>query len=205
MRRHRRVLILGILLSGGILAGGGVAALRWLRPSLPAPEVADREQLIEWLVTRDLAEESFQTRQALARRLEEQFRGEVDWEATGRRLSLQQRRQLWENLPDLLEPWLLEKVDGYFGRSERERPAYVDRVIDTINEWRGVNSLRPETAAEDNAGQQPPGLMTMLYQRIDAIERESNPDRRERAGQFLAAVQTRWFYRAFQGVLPKQS
>ena len=181
-----------------------MGALRWLRPSLPRPEVADRDQLIGWLVTRDLAEEPLQTRQALARRLEEEFRGQVDWEATGRKLSLAQRRRLWENLPALLEPWLLEKVDGYFGRSEQERPAYVDQVLDTIGQWRGVDSLRPETAEEDQAGGGSPRLMTMLYRRIDLIAEGADPEGRKRVGRFLTAVQGRWFLRAVEEVLPKR-
>jgi len=203
MRRRRRVLILTTMLLGGILAGGSLAALWWLRPSLPPPEKADRDQLIGWLVTRDLAEEPFQTRQALARRLEEEFRGQVDWEATGRELSLAQRRQLWDNLPRLLEPWLLDKVDGYFGRSEQQRPAYVDQVLDTIAQWRGVDSLRPEKVEEDPAEAESSGLMAMLYGRVEAIQQGADPEGRKRVGQFLAAVQTRWFLRAVGG-LPKR-
>ena len=92
MRSRRVVLVAVIMLLTGVLAAGGVGAWRLLCPPLPRPELADREQLIVWLVTRDLNEEPAPTRRALARRLEEEFRGHVDWEATGRKLSPAQRR-----------------------------------------------------------------------------------------------------------------
>jgi hypothetical protein len=124
--------------------------------------------------------------------------------AGGQPRAVDQRRTLWENLPALLEPWVLDKVDGYFGRSKKERPAYVDQVLETIAQWRGVNSLRPQADNDHQAQDGCPSLMTMLYQRIDAIQEDAGPAERQRVGQFLTAVQARWFLRAVQGVLPKR-
>ena len=202
MRRRRVILVLTALLSGGVLIGGGVGALRLLNPPLPPPEAADCDQLVQWLVTRELAEEPLGTRRALARRLEEEFGAEVDWEATGRQLSLQQRRKLWENLPAVLEPWLLDKVEGYFGRSEQDRPAYVDQVIDTIRGWRGIDRLRPDP--DDPSGDRAADWTGILDQRLSALKERGDARRRERVGRFLAAVRTRWFLRAVEEMLPKR-
>jgi len=204
MRRHRGVLFLAGLLTTGALVGVGVIARDRLQPWLSPPQAADRGQLVAWLVTRDLSAEPLETRRALARRLEEEFRGDVDWEATGRTLSPAQRRRLWHNLPGLLEPWLSDKVDGYFGLSEQQRPAYIDQIIDTIGQWRGVDVLRPETIAGDQLSEETPGLTAVLHQRIKAMKEQAGPDRRERMSRFLAALQTRWFFRAFEGVLPER-
>ena len=195
MQRRYRVPVLVLLLLLGVVVGGGVAAWRWTERPLEPPEKADREELIRWLVTRDLALQPGQTRRALARRLEEEFQGDVDWDAAGRKLNVSQRRQLWANVPWLLEPWLLDKVEGYFGVPDRQRPAYVDRVIDTIVSWRGVEVLRPEGLDQE----QPTALMAVLSQRFDVLRGRSDADRRRQMDQFLFAVQSQWLLRTFGG------
>lgn len=202
MRFRGRKLLAVALLGLVALGGMGAAGAYILVTRLPAPENADQDQLLRWLVTRDLSQEPVALRLALARRLEEESRRGVNWDATASRLSKAQRRRLWQNLPVLLEPWFLEKVDGYFALADGEQVVYLDRVIDTVRQWRGVDNLQPDNLPDDAPGASPSSLMIVLCQRIEDVRKEAEPDRQQRLGQFVTAVQTRWFVRVLQEVLP---
>jgi hypothetical protein len=195
--------ILTLLVLAALLGGAAVAVLvPVLYPSLADPAVANRDELLRWLVTRDLNEEPATTRQTLARRLEEEFGGEVDWEGLARQLDESQRRRLWDNVLVLLEPWFMDKTDRYFRLAAADRPAYLDRLIDTISAWRGVEALRPASA--DHAGRSGAqrGLLEALFGQVEEWKKRADPKRREQISQFLLAVTTRSWTRSLQGLTP---
>ncbi len=204
MRISRNRLLVILLLAFATLGGVGAMGAFLLVTHLPHPEDASEDELMRWLVTQDLAAEAVEIRLAVAKRLEEESQSGVDWEAAARKLSVGQRQRLWENLPVLLEPWLMDKVDGYFGLIEGEQDVYLDRIIDTVRQWRGVDNLRPEDAAP--SGTEPPssGLMAVLCRRMEVLGEEAEPARRERLERFITAVQTRWFVRVLREVMPSQ-
>ena len=45
--------------------------------------------------------------------------------------------------------------------------------------------------------------MAMLQGQVAQIQEDSDPQGRQRVGQFLSAVETRWFLRAVQGMFSK--
>jgi hypothetical protein len=169
-----------------------VAGSIWVYSSqLPTPENADREELLQWLVTRDLSGESAHTRAVLARRLGSEFVN-VDWGGLNGRMTGEYRRRLWQNLPLLLEPWFLDKLAAYNGRAESQRPAYIDGIIDRMVDLSGIDCLR-ESGASGNA----PGLMQLFLERVEIIKKQSPAEKRQQIGDFTAAIQTRWLLRAF--------
>ena len=138
MRSHRR--IVGVLLSAAVLLAGAATAWRFLPPGFPDPATADLAGLVRWTVDRELAQESPETRLVLARRLEEAFRGGVDWQAVKRRTTEAQRRRLWANLPLLLEPWLSEKAAIYAKMNCDEGRKLVDGILDAVTRWAARNA-----------------------------------------------------------------
>lgn len=181
----------------GLAALGVGAVVGTMRPDLPPPELADRDQLVGWLVTRDLAAEPIETRRALVRRLEEEFRGGIPWDDTARNLTDVQRRRVWDNLPMLLEPWLLDKVDAYWAGTGPERLAVLDGVLASIKSWQGASVLRPEPT-QPNDGEDR-GFMAVLQDQVASLEDKADPSRRQRIEQFVAAVRARWFWRTLAG------
>jgi len=172
--------------------GTAVVAVPLFWPRLPDPAVADRDDVFRWLVVRDLGKESADTRLVLVRRLEEEFSTEFDWQNAGKGLDEAQRRQLWKNVQLLIGPWLLDKTDGYYMLAVTERPAYLDRLIDTITVWQGIDSLRPkQTDTSDEQG----GLIAALLDQTERWKQQATPHRRSQIDRFIVAVQARWLLR----------
>jgi hypothetical protein len=167
-------------------------------PRLPDPATADRDGLLRWLVTRDLGQEPFETRLVLARRLEEEFSGKIDWAAVGRNLDGQRRDRLWDNVLLLLEPWFADKVDGYFRLQEPQRPAYLDQTLQLIENWKGATALSPEDSAASPQARRP-GLIEVVVERIGRWTESVTPQRRQQVREFLLAVQSRWLQAALLG------
>jgi len=199
--RNRRNLIL--LTTALMLAGGGaLATVAVLYPSLPDPAVADREGLLRWLVLRDLEAESLETRRVLAQRLEEEFRGGIDWSTTSDQLSKSQRRRVWVNVLNLLEPWFMAKTDNYYQLTAAERPAYVNRLLDTLGAWRGAAGLVAESTPSDGNAELRPSLFATLLERVEQWKQRAKPEQRQRIEQFVTVVQTQWLLRTLQQLTP---
>ncbi|MEA1951881.1 MAG: hypothetical protein U9N87_10880, partial [Planctomycetota bacterium] len=122
-----------------------VVGLAWVYNSrLPDPEHAGCDELVRWMVTRDLRQESAHTRKVLALRLESEF-VDVDWQGLDGRMSVEHRRRLWANLPLLLKPWFMNKLDDYNNRDAAERQACIDALIDRMAELSCMNCLREKS------------------------------------------------------------
>ena len=96
----RGLLVLALALV--VLAAAAVAGVALVNARPVDPAKVDRETLLQWIVTRDLAQEPTATRLALVRRLEEECRRGIDWDSLGGQLTDSQRQQLWDNIPLLL-------------------------------------------------------------------------------------------------------
>jgi hypothetical protein len=198
---HRRALVASLPLLLVTIAAGAALVAFW-RP-LPDPEVANRDQLVRWIVTRDLAKERMETRQALARRVVDEFlqgsEDGPDWKAAAERLTDSQRQQLWDNLSLLLETWFLDQADGYCQLCEADRQDYVDRFIDSVSRCRDVNTLRPG-AADTAAPSEPPAVVFLRL--VEQWKQRAEPQQQNQISEFSLAVQRRWLERWIMSKLP---
>ena len=186
------------LLAAGVAMA---AAARWYQSGqLADPAVADRPELLRWLVTRDLRSESAETCRTLARRLEDEFCEGIDWDSVGSQLDQGHRKQLWKNIPVLLKPWFMDRVDGFHKCAASQRLVYVDQTIDTITVWSRMDSLFVEPG---QAGQADCGLLAVLLGQIETWAQDADPKQRGQNGEFLRAVQGRWLVRKVVGDLPR--
>lgn len=192
MRQHRGILT--VLVSAALLAAAVITAAVVLYPRLPDPEHANRRELIRWLVTRNLDEFPTATREALALRLEEEFSGEIDWSATASELTEAQRLRLCENVPLLVGPWMQVKASCYAALSVAERAAYLDRLIDTLQQWRGLDELVPVSPDE---GQSRPGLMSRAQEELAAVKDRATAAEQRQVSEFMLALRVRWVMREF--------
>ncbi len=187
MHHHRGILT--VLVSAALLAAAVITAVVWYYPSLPDPAEADRRDLIRWLVTRDLSRVPEATREVLAERLEAEFSGEIDWDTMAGELTDQQRQRLVENVGRLIGPWIGGKACRYAALPEAERVAYLDGLIDTLQQWRGLEALAPDA---DTGGGAAPGLLTAPLQRVGGLSEQAAPAEQRQIHEFLTALQTRW-------------
>lgn len=185
----RGIFRLTALLTTGFILAVVVGSVWLYSCQLPSPESANREELLEWLVTRDLSDESPHTRSVLARRLDSEFVN-VDWENLNGRMTSEYRRRLWQNLPLLLDPWFLDKLESYYKQEESQRPVYIDSIIDRISDLSGINSLQ-----ESGLKGESPNLVKLFLERVAAIKSQAEGERRERIEQFVNCIQTRWLCR----------
>jgi len=212
VRRSRTFFIICSAAVSALLILVVVAAIYVLNPPLPKPAEADREEIVRWLVTRDLGRESSETRQILARRLEEEFGSGVDWESTKTQLSESQRNQLWENVVLLLEPWLLDKTQHYSQLPATERTAFLDELLDTVAIWRNIETLCGQTkdpgvathtqsSGQDvpsNAAGRQQSLIERFFSQAEKCKAEAQPEDRQKIDEFLVAVQGRWLVRSLK-------
>jgi hypothetical protein len=192
MKFRRLGIVLGAIL---VVSASGVGAALYVQQRLPEPDACSREQLIRWLVLRDLAQEPVEVRHRLAIRLEQEFaQGSMNWQAAGARIDESHRVRLWKNVGLLAEPWFLGKVDQYISLSAQERMAYLDRLLDTLTQWKSVEQLRPSSGQEGAS----PSFMAQLLQWVRQWQERADPQRRDQIDQFLLAVQARWMMRSIQ-------
>jgi len=198
-----------VLAAVGVLSGVGVVLVGLLYRPLPHPAEADSGQVIRWLVTRDLSRESPEIRRALVVRLEELGRQSdrpVDWGKADERLNDTYRRRLFSNVPLLLEVWLAMKCEGYHALAPTQRPAYADRLLDAIDSWRAIDTLRPKSAdmlapaaAVPSVDAPPDRFVDLFFRTLQQWRAQAEPQQRRRIDEFLLTVQTRWFLRQFHG------
>lgn len=192
MHYHRGILT--VLVSAALLAATVVTAVVWYYPWLPDPAQANRRELIRWLVTRNLAEVPETTREVLAQRLEEEFSGEIDWATTAGELTDEQRHRLLENVGRLVGPWVRSKARSYAALPEAERAEYLDRLIDVLEQWRGLEDLAPPAGPGEGAQS---GLLTAALKQLETPTRLAGAAEHEPMRDFLTALRTRWAVREF--------
>jgi hypothetical protein len=186
----RRRLILGLLLLTALIATGIGAAVPFFVSGLPNPALANREELLRWIVARDLAKESPETCLVLIRRLEEEFRDGIDWDTVGGKISDAQREQLWKNIPLLFGQWLGDKAAIYAHLSNAERSGFMDRILKTLLSWQGVNRLQAKQVGKDCTNP-PHNLLCVFSDAVKARKENADPAEREHISQFVDALQAR--------------
>jgi hypothetical protein len=186
----RRRLILWLLLLAALIATGIGATVPFLVPRLPSPELANRDELLRWIVARDLAKESPETCLALIRRLEEEYRDGIDWDAVDGKITDAQREQLWKNIPLLFGQWLSDKAAIYARLSNVERPGFMDRILKTLLSWQGADRLQAKQAGNDSTQPQH-NLLSVFFDTVELRKQKADPSEREHISRFVSALQAR--------------
>jgi hypothetical protein len=184
----------------GVLAAASVAVLAavgawWYQRGEIDPRTANHEELFRWLVTHDLKGVSPQIRRYAAERLDEEFDEEIDWEALARQLTARHREQLWRNIPLVLEPWFMDKVDRYCASADTERMTVLDQTIDTMWLWSGLDKLGPEGTVKGESAGTPAGLKDMLLEEVKRWRSRVDRVEQDHIDEFMAALETRWLFR----------
>jgi hypothetical protein len=194
-RKSKGFLAFLVLLVGAAVSAGVAAWLLLFR--LPDPEDASPRDLLRWVVTQDLNDHSIETRRMLVRRLDESFGGQIKWSAKGQEpLAPAQQERMLQNVALLAEPWFLEKLDGYFALPPKERTAYVDRILDSFETWRGADQLMGSVDKSTGKRTQPQtGMIGTILKQIEQCREQATAEERQKMDEFVLAVQGRWLWR----------
>ncbi len=165
-------------------AGGGLWVHQFV---LPDPAHATREQLVRWLVTRDLGQEPPETCVALAKRLEEELTAGVDLGDWDGHLDEPYRQRALANAPYLLRAFLEAKADAYHRLPVSQRLGFLDSLLATLGKWREFEAKLPPE--EWSSG---PSAMDLLRREYQSIQTTAGPDQAQRVREFFTALQARW-------------
>jgi hypothetical protein len=190
--KRRGILALLALVAVVTAALGG--AIPYFYRDLPEPAKANRDELLRWLIVKDLAEEPPATQLALAERLEVEFGSGVDWSEFEGEMDEAQCGRLMKNIPAVLRPWILKKADAYGRLPTDRRAAFLDRLIDKLEVWQGVEKLLPQPSA--NASEPSPKLAAILTREMERLQKEAPAAQRKQLARLWADLQVRWFLRS---------
>jgi hypothetical protein len=193
LAKYRSLLVVAILLLTVVSAAGMFVAFS--QRGLPEPAKANRQELLRWLIAEDLARQTPETLLSLAERLEVEFGSGVDWAAFQSRLDDSQRRRLLQNIPSVLRPWILKKAETYAKIAADQKAAFLDRLLDTLDVWKGVEKLLPRAVPPGGESAEPSKLATILSSEMDALQRDAPATQQEQVGKFWTDVRLHWFLR----------
>jgi hypothetical protein len=184
--RHRGVLVGAALVA---MAIGSSALAVWAVYRLPAPEHATGRDLLRWLVTRDLREESEETHRALVRQLEVYLQDTQDLGASAAEMNDERRTLLESNVSVLLPQWLHLGAERYAQLDPDKQPALLDeqlllveRVADMSRLWNG--------SAQNTSTANP---IFELVATIEEIIAAAPADDRAALDQYVRAMKLHWF------------
>jgi hypothetical protein len=193
MIRGRYGFLTAVVVVATLSAAAGAGYLLAYSP-LPDPSVATRQQLFQWLVLRDLSQESAETRQKILVRLDTEFENIGDLDATIANLEHSHRQMLWHNVGVLLDPWLLGKSQQYSQLPASQRTGYIDRFLDRAELWNQVGAACLKNGPSEGQNRDS-SVSKRVMEQIQQCSNRAGPEQRQQIGAFMAAVQARWLWR----------
>ncbi len=163
---------------------------------LPAPATANREDLMRWLVLRDLRTQTPEIRSTLLRRLQEEAQQDLDPDAIRTQLDPRYHDRLWTNILVLIESWYAHRVDGYLAAPASERPAYLDQTITEVEQWKDLAALAPGQDPSLPAPSAEAAILDLFVQQVTSWKEGASPQRRREITEFDAALRSRWLLHA---------
>ena len=169
------------------------AFVQVLRHGWPKPATAANRDLRQWLTTRDLANESLQTKREIVQRVEKDLLAGDKFAEIRQDLSEEHRERLEDNLGEIMELWLTDKVDRYFQLEPKQRNAYLDAEIDKL-----ANLQSLSLQGESGRNQRDLDALGALFGRAQRLVSEAAPEQQQRFRQFQIAVQNRLIARQLE-------
>ncbi len=196
-RPYGLLIVVAMIVMLSVAVGAGLMVVY---PRLPDPSVATRQDLLRWLVLRDLSKESAEIRQKILSRLDTEFETFDDLDTTIESLEPSHRQMLWHNITVLSEPWLLGKVEQYSQLPVSQRTDYLDHFLDRAELWNKVGAACLKNNADGANGAEAAAkggssASQLLMEQMKQCSAHAAPDKRHQIGAFMAAVEARWLWR----------
>lgn len=148
MRRRGTLAVFVLILMGVVGAGSAWSVWAW---RLPSPSEANREQLLRWLVLRDVSAETAEIQRTLVNRLVDELKDDTTMTGQAVELSDSYRERLIDNLECLKAVWFSDRVATYHNLAREQRIPYLEEQIDTIMIWATVDLGTSDAQADEQA------------------------------------------------------
>ena len=168
-----------------ILVVGTCAALAWKSwaLSLPAPQQSDRDQLLRWLVLREIADQPWDVQVALVDRLEEELAKGLDARSQGETLDDQYARQLASNVKRLKEVWFLSRVEHYSSCALDRRGEFLKHQLAVIASWSQLDVPTARNGSHEKEEDDHHQTTSRLFADIERWMAQAGPAMSERMSQ----------------------
>ncbi len=137
MNRNRWIVMTAA--TAAILGGAGalIAWGPWAAPAAPDPNEQSPQEIVEYMASREFGRLPAEARSQYMQQARDVRRRQGDpGRAHRAELSDSQRRQLRENMRSTMRAHMEQRLDEYFGLPPEERTAYLDRMIDRMQQHR---------------------------------------------------------------------
>ena len=218
----------GILIGIGILALATVSLAATVQVyffRLPDPSEADGPGIIRWMVTRDLSQESPDTRRRLLIRVLEVIDGQDLTADSGKgsiddQLGPQYRDIFWKNVDTLLEEWFHMQAERYAAAHVSDQTALLDQIL---NDAQGLASFQKQDSKKTEGSENEPeqaqtaagsssedknapetdsiAAAATFIQTINKWVDRAPPEKQKQLRHFAAALQARIAVKSFQGLM----
>lgn len=177
------------------------ATIQAVRKGLPVAIVDRHDELRQRLIAASVTELPDKLQNQLLRQLERELRRGVDWEQDYAALSSREQDLLVENLIDLAERWLNEKMEEYSRLPDyTEREQFLDFEIRRLKNFKGI-----QNGAFSVAREEPNSLVSALADSATRRFQQAGRLRQAVLMGFANAVTQRWGAQGMRELLPSGS
>lgn len=183
--RTRRTIVI-VLVVCAILAGGAAATiLLWPQPAPPDIATQSEQDVVRYVASEQFSKLPEPKRQVYLQAVADRFEGRPP-DMRDVELSDEQRDRLRENVRPMFRQRMEQRIDAFFALPEEQRDAYLDDMIDRMQEMR---NRRPRDAGRgDRQGRRGGGFTPeRMKQRLE----NTPPDRRAKMAEFFRAMRQR--------------
>lgn len=204
-----------VSICGGVVLVAGLAIAAWRfwpeEAAEPPPPPPPAEQTVtdvaKYLASEEFAGLDPEKKQKYFDKIVERFEKENTWPGAARELSEEERKRFRKNAGPLFRKMMEKRIDKYFELPEKERTAYLDKMIDgfqAMRKARGKRRAERKAAGESGgapssgssgssggSGGSPHGRGGLSLKRISEMFQKTSPERRAKLIQFMLDMRKR--------------
>jgi hypothetical protein len=190
--------VVSAIVLAALLLISGLSAMEAIRHRPGTRAAWEREQLQNWLLSPQSADDALADKRQMARKAAAAFRTGFEWSEVLADLSGAQRELLMRNFSELTRVWLLDRADDWLRRPRNRRGQTLDREVQALLDWK----LPP--AVGDSAAPADTDAARLDRLRADAAVclADEPAERRERAFQLLDAARGHVLARGWMRWMP---
>ncbi len=206
--------VLILFIGAALVAGAATAYSLWPAregdPAPPAPPPVPAEQTpgqtVKYLASEEFGRLDDADKQEYFDSVVDHYESKKTWPVPRAELTDEERERLRKNAGPLFQKMIGKRIDKYFQLPREERTAYLDEMIDRMEEMRKARQERrkqeeeakPGTPGASTSGHPGPPGRDFKPEWLKRWIEETPPEERAKQAQFMMAIQKRRLERGFK-------